>query len=219
MKAQCQNKRHWAYAKKPSFQLKLQYRLILLLLLVCGSRPAAAQFDESIRQYRLWRVDVSAGRAMGLHPGNRLGGLATAEARYNFDDVLSFGLRLGMLQMGRGFFDESLQLRHGDMEISTSILGTADYYVNEGRMRAFVGVGTGIFKLTSATHTMQGGNTLQVPAEARFGWMLRTGGETGHVRLTGEFNGIGKSAGIFNHYAGISLGIIIGGGKLKPEAR
>lgn len=213
------NKTVLGFLQKFSFNLKVHYRLFILLLLFCGNHPAAAQFDESIRQYRLWRVDVMAGKAMGLHPGNRLGWMSAAEARYNFDDVLSFGLRLGMLQMGRGFFDESLQLRHGNMEISTSILGTADYYVNEGRMRAFVGAGTGIFKLTSATHSMQGGNTLQIPAEARFGWMLRTGGETGHVRLTGEFNGIGKSAGIFNHYAGISLGIIIGGGKLKPEAR
>lgn len=187
------------------------------LLLFCATRQLVAQSQEGMRRYPHWRVDVLGGKAFGWQPGNQLGLLTAAEARYNFDDVLSFGLRAGLLQMARGFYDESLQLRRGNTEASASILGTADYYLNEGWIRGFIGGGTGIFNLTSATHIMQGGNTQQVPAEARFGWMLRAGAESGYLRLAAEFNGMGKSAGVYNHFAGISLGIIIGGSKPKTR--
>ena len=202
-----------------TLRLKRNWLLCFAFVWLCFPRQSVAQINEATRQYRNWRVDVLAGKAFGWQPGNRLGLQAAAEARYNFDDALTFGLRVGLLQMARGYYDAAYQLRHSKSAGSASIMGTADYYVNNNRVRTFIGGGTGIFNLTSATHTLQNASVAQVPSEARFGWMLRTGAEVNHLRLAAEFHGIGKSAGVYNHYFSLSLGLFIGGGKLKTEDR
>lgn len=199
--------------------LKRNWLLYIAFVWLCFSHQSVAQINDATRQYRHWRVDVLAGKAFGWQPGNRLGLQAAAEARYNFDDALAFGLRVGLLQMARGYYDASYQLMHSKRAESASILGTADYYVNNNRVRTFIGGGTGIFNLTSGTLTLQNGSLSQAPSEARFGWMLRTGAEVNHLRLAAEFHGIGKSAGVYNHYFSLSLGLFIGGGKIKTEHR
>jgi hypothetical protein len=104
-----------------------------------------------------------------------------------------------------------------EVDANVSLLGTYDYYFNNGSssVAPFLGAGLGLFILGDISDSSN-----SVSLGSQFGGLIRGGIELGKFRLALEYNLIPKSdleigESIDNSYFGASIGFFVGGGKWK----
>ncbi|MFT3845056.1 MAG: hypothetical protein QM725_08390 [Lacibacter sp.] len=171
---------------------------------------------EIIHHYKPFKVDAGLGYARPQGFGAKAGALMYIEPKFNLLDKVSVGLRGEATAMARGAFNAGDFEASGEAGLSFSALGTADYYFTNRLVRPYVGGGAGVYKLISVEGTSNGGGSITIPTETKFGGMVRAGVEIWHIRLGAEYNFIGKSGIIANNYFGLKFGIVFGGG-LKDD--
>lgn len=180
--------------------------------------------------YKPFKVDISSGAAIPQGPGAGGGVLFSLEPKYTFLGMFSVGLRMEAALMARGYVSSSGSTVSGSVAASASYLATYDYYLTKVIFKPFVGGGTGIYNLASASVTDNSQNTTVSSSggTSKPGAMVRSGFEFHHFRLAFEYNFIGKTnqtvtdnstgekvgtATTKNGYCGIKIGILIGGGR------
>src|SRR5690554_262118 len=181
------------------------FLLSLVLIFVTGGFIATAQ------TYKPIKVDVGLGYAIPTKGGEGVnGGITfTVEPHYRLSDEIAVGLRFEGAALARvnNTGDED-----SDAEVSvlSSYSVTGDYYLGSTKFRPFVGAGMGFFrsaslKLDSESEDVMNGT---IPGGTSFGFFPRVGFETGHFRMSSEYN-IVKDSG----YLAFKIGFFIGGGR------
>jgi outer membrane protein W len=93
------------------------------------------------------------------------------------------------------------------VELLLSYCATAEYYLAKGGFRPFIGVGAGVFT-QSTTHDNSGTVEL-VAGSTNAGFFPEVGFETGHFRMSADYN----VASTNNDYFAFKIGFFFGGGK------
>jgi len=169
----------------------------------------------SAQTYKKVKVDIGFGYAIPNESGGgtKAGATFTLEPHYRITDAISVGLRLEGAALAHV---SSLSGSNSDAKVSvlSSYCPTGEYYLGKSGFRPFVGVGLGFFKSASVTiddNTISGGTVPQVvPGSSDFGFFPRVGFETGHFRMSAEYNVVGKGG-----YFAAKIGFFFGGGKKK----
>jgi hypothetical protein len=178
-----------------------------------------------------FKVDISAGYAIPAGPGSSGGVCFAIEPKFAIIDRFAVGLRLEAAVTARGFVSSDGSSASANVAASASYLATYDYYITNFIVRPFVGGGTGVYDMASASFSgnSQGDANVAAAASTKIGTMLRGGFEFHHFRFAAEYNFIGKttetvtdgngnSMGTIsakNSYASIKIGFFIGGGRKK----
>jgi hypothetical protein len=176
-----------------------------------------------------FKVDISAGYAIQSGPGSSGGALFAIEPKFSIIDRFAVGLRLEAAVTARGFVSNDGTSASANVAASASYLLTYDYYITNFIVRPFVGGGTGVYDMASASFSgnNQGDATVGSGASTKVGTMVRSGFEFHHFRFAAEYNFIGKTTETLtdnngnvvgtitakNSYAGIKIGFFIGGGR------
>ncbi|TZF80806.1 porin family protein [Pedobacter sp. BS3] len=167
----------------------------------------------SAQTYKKVKVDIGFGYAIPKESGGGTkGGVTfTLEPHYRLTDAISLGLRLEGAALAHV---NNLGGEDSDAKVSvlSSYCVTGEYYLGKSSFRPFVGAGLGFFKSASVTlddDTMSGGSAPQVvPGSSDFGFFPRVGFETGHFRMSAEYNIVGSGG-----YFAAKIGFFFGGGK------
>jgi outer membrane protein X len=178
-----------------------------------------------------FKVDISAGYAVQSGQGSSGGALFAIEPKYAIIDRFAVGLRMEAAVTARGFVANDGSSASANVAASASYLLTYDYYFTNFIVRPFVGGGTGVFEMASASFSgdEQGDATVAAGSSSKVGTMVRSGFEFHHFRFAAEYNFIGKTTETLtdnqgnvigtvtakNSYAGIKIGFFIGGGRRK----
>ena len=187
----------------------------------------APPFTQS---YKPFRVDISTGAAIPQGSGAKGGVLFSVEPKYSILGMLSVGLRFEGALTARGYVSGDGSTAGANVAGSFSYVATTDYYLTKVIFRPFVGAGTGIYNLASASFSSGTSNTSIAGSGAltKVGGMVRSGFEVKHFRFAFEYNFIGSTtqpvtdnatgakvgtATSKNGYCGIKLGILLGGGR------
>ena len=189
---------------------------LCLAIAAIGILTASAQ--ESQRQFKRFKGDVSFGYAAPLSSNANGGVLFSLEPKFGVMDQLSLGLRIEGAAMARfADYDNSID----NAKVEASYVATADYYfTNNYSFRPFVGAGAGIFGIGNIDDNTTSDN---FETEEKFGGIIRVGGEVKHFRFGIEYNIIpntthtynGITATSKNSYIGFKLGVCFGGGPLQ----
>ncbi len=193
---------------------------ILLVITVTVQTIAQGKFEE-IKHYKFFKVQADIGYARPSGSGSKSGLLLALEPKINLTDKLTIGLRMEASAIARGHIDREGTAFSGEGEagLGFATLATSDYYFTTRMVRPFVGAGAGIYNLVSVQATSANGGSINIPADTKFGVMVRAGVEIWHVRAGFHYNFIGKTAQrtkINNSYMGITIGLVFGGG-VKDE--
>ena len=208
-------------------------RILLAALLLPALTVLHAQdlkVDKSaptMSKYKPFKVDLSTAWAIPQGSGAKAGIAFAIEPKYAIIDKFAVGFRLEWAVTARGWLAPDGTTASANVAASGSYLATYDYYLPGLVFRPFVGGGTGIYNLASASVTETSQNSSVVAAaSSKFGQMLRAGFEVGHFRMALEYNIIGKTQAAYtdgtgttstistpNNYMAIKLGFFIGGGK------
>jgi hypothetical protein len=202
----------------------------LLALTVLHAQDLSVVKAPSFNQHRYnpFKVDISMGFALPQGPGASGGVLFAIEPKYSIIDKFAVGLRLEAAIMAHGWVASDGSSASANVAANASYLATYDYYLPGLIFRPFVGGGTGIYNMASASFSESGQNSsTAAAASSKFGTMVRSGFEVGHFRLAVEYNFIGKTTQTVtdgsgntiatisarNSYAGFKIGFFFGGGK------
>ncbi|MFN4007313.1 MAG: hypothetical protein ACK4HE_07365 [Chitinophagaceae bacterium] len=179
---------------------KLQFITMLLL----ASFISYAQSTN----YKAFKVNLGVGYALPStsSSGGTSGGAAfSLEPQYRINNKINVGLRLegaavGSVNSGSG---------NADVSVLSSYTASGEYYFKPSGFRPFAGVGAGIYRLANASVSASSTSTATINQSAsKFGFYPRVGFETGHFRVTSEYNVIDKGG-----YLSFKLGFFFGGGK------
>jgi outer membrane protein X len=180
-------------------------------------------------RYKPFKVDFSVGAAIPQGGGAKGGVLFAIEPKYSIIDKFTVGLRLEAAITARGWVASDGSSASASVAASASYLATYDYYLPGLVFRPFVGGGTGVYNMASASVSADNQNNESVAASSstKFGTMARTGFELKHFRFAIEYNFIGKttqtitdgtgntlgSISAKNSYTSVKIGFFFGGGK------
>jgi hypothetical protein len=189
--------------------------VICLLMVVALSANA--------QEFKKFRVGVGAGYAIPGGTGAKGGVLIYLDPAYRISDQILAGARFEFAGMIRGFSDD-VNTSTLDVSFAGSNTLFGQYYFNNNGFRPFVGVGLGLFNVTSGTvSSSNGGDTYAAVDESKFGFYPRIGFDAGHFTVSLDYNLVGasKSKSINsnneietkNSYIGIRLGGFFGGGR------
>ena len=144
------------------------------------TRSAIAQIYD--REFKPFKIDVSAGYAIPQTSGAKGGLLFAMEPKYAFTgDQFSFGLRLEAAILTPA--EDSADISTQQSQANISGLLTADYYFNNNNLRPFLGAGCGLYSMVNQTGKANEGDLLPTATFSnRLGFMLRGGFEWGHLR-------------------------------------
>jgi hypothetical protein len=180
--------------------------------------------------YKPFRVDISTGAAIPQGSGAKGGVMFSVEPKYTFLGKFSVGVRMEGALMARGYVSSDGSASSGNVAASASYLATYDYYLTKVIFKPFVGGGTGIYNLASASFSDNSQSTTAAAsgASSKVGSMVRSGFEFHHFRFAVEYNFIGSTnqtitdnntgakvgtASTKNGYCSIKIGILLGGGR------
>jgi len=202
-------------------------KLLLLAGLAVFSLSASAQStpSSSDSKFHKFKVDITVGYA--IPPSNsssanadiKAGATFVVEPHYRLTDAVALGFRLGGAALAYGNTSGSGENTSGDANVSAiySYCPTVEFYLMNGGFRPFIGGGAGIFYQgsVSVSGDSQGtNNTGYVSLGSKFGFFPRAGIETGHFRVSAEYNILGNDAnGNKSSFAAFNLGFFFGGGK------
>jgi hypothetical protein len=180
-------------------------KLLLFSVLIVFAFLANAQSTTtttSTTTYKAFKVDVDLGYAGPSSGTAEAGAVFAIEPHYRLSDDFALGLRIEgaalVYKNGAGKTKGSLL---------TSYCVSGDYYLAENGFRPFIGAGVGIFDQQSVSGNS--GNVALVPGGTNFGVFPRIGFETGHFRLSADYDIAGNNS----NYFAIALGVFFGGGK------
>ncbi|HTE01875.1 MAG TPA: outer membrane beta-barrel protein [Mucilaginibacter sp.] len=181
----------------------------LLLLVVLTSFAVLAKAQNN---YKAFKVDLTFGYAIPSassgSDGVKGGVTFTIEPHYRLSDAIAVGFRAE--GAGLGFKDGTNEDTDVHVSILTSYCPTLEYYLSNGGFRPLIGGGAGIFAQSSLdVNSDSGEETALVPGASKFGFFPRIGFETGHFRMTGEYNILGNDS----NYLAFKIGFFFGGGK------
>lgn len=182
-------------------------KLLLLIILISFSVLAKAQSST----YRAFKVDITFGYAIpsaSSGEGIKAGATFTIEPHYRLSDAVAVGFRAegAALAFETGTGDNS----DAKVSVLASYCPTLEYYLAKGGFRPLIGAGAGIFAQSSLNVDSESeSNATFIPGESKFGFFPRLGFETGHLRVTGEYNILGNDS----NYLAFKLGFFFGGGK------
>ena len=130
-------------------------------------------------------MDLSIGAAIPQGGGAKSGVLFAIEPKYSIIDKFAVGLRLEAAITARGWVASDGSSASASVAASASYLATYDYYLPGLIFRPFVGGGTGIYKMASASVSAdnQNNESMAASASSKFGTMFRTGFELKHFRF------------------------------------
>ena len=185
-------------------------KILTIALFTLGAKFAMSQNGD--REFKPFKVDVSLGYAVPQGSGSKGGVLFVVEPKYALMDQFAIGLRLESAAMARALEEINGEVTTAEVKANASYLLTGDYYFNNSGFRPLVGAGLGLFRV-AGVNTNQ--DYTDIPFANKFGFMLRAGFEAGHFRTGIEYNFVGKEGETKNGYAGIKLGILLGGGRYE----
>jgi hypothetical protein len=173
-------------------------KLLLFSALVALAFLANAQSTT----YRAFKVDLDLGYA-GPSSGTAKAGAAFAiEPHYRLSDDFALGFRFEGAAL---LYQTNTGKDKGSLLSSYCVTG--DYYLAKSGFRPFIGAGTGLFQQQSVS--ANSGNVNLVAGATNFGFFPRVGFETGHFRMSADYD----IAGSNSNYFAITLGVFFGGGK------
>jgi len=178
---------------------------ILLIIVAAGIAFTAKSQSEN---YKAFKVDIGLGYAIPSSGGGgtKAGATFTVEPHYRLADDFAVGLRLEGAALGY----ETGTGGNSDVNISvlSSYCATGEYYLMDSGFRPFVGAGAGLFTQASI-NVGSGSNSVETPSSSKFGFFPEVGFETGHFRMSADYNILGSNSG----YLAFKIGFFLGGGK------
>lgn len=190
----------------------------ILLCLVGATCSVAAQ------EYRPFKLNAAVGLAKPTDSGITVGLLLDLEPKYGITRTIDLGLRLEWALIARGVSTNG-QTSTGNVGVFGSYLATGTYLFGRGNTRPFAGLGAGVYRVISTSTLVvidgQSPQTVTLLGQTKFGGMLRAGIKTGHFLITAEYNAVPATTDQVgsttlrsqNAYAGLKLGVDIGGGQ------
>ncbi|WP_194974131.1 OmpW family outer membrane protein [Aquiflexum lacus] len=175
-----------------------------------------------------FRVGLDLGYTVPMSGGGGL--LFYLEPKYNIQDNMNIGLRIGGAAMVRDLvYFSNTDDATGKVSVNGSYVLTYDYYFkSEGSNFApFVGAGLGwmTFASVEVDTTNDPDDYGGLSANTAFAPVLRAGFEAGKFRLSLDYNLVPKSDLVNsqgtvigetgNSYLGVALGFYVGGGKWR----
>jgi hypothetical protein len=187
-----------------------------------SSTPSSSSSESKFHKFK---VDLTIGYA--IPPSNsssasanvKAGATFVVEPHYRITDAIALGFRLGGAALAYGNTSGSGTGTSGSANVSAiySYCPTLDLYLMNGGFRPFIGGGAGMFNQgsVSVSGSSQGtSNTGYVSLGSKFGFFPRAGFETGHFRISAEYNVLGNDAnGNSSSFAAFNLGFFFGGGR------
>ncbi len=179
-------------------------KIFLSASILVASLVATAQSTN----YKAFKVNVGLGYAIPTNKvsGGTSGGAAfSLEPQYRLNNTINLGLRIEGAAVG----SVSTSSGNADVSILSSYTASGEYYFKPTGFRPFAGVGAGIYSMASASVNSSTTSTPTINnAGSKFGFYPRLGFETGHFRVTGEYNFVSNGG-----YMAFKLGFFLGGGK------
>lgn len=175
-----------------------------------------------------FRVGLDLGFTVPSSGGG--GMLFYLEPKYNIQDNMNIGLRIGGAAMVRDLvYFSNTDNASGKLSINASYVLTYDYYFKSkgSNFAPFVGAGLGWMAFASfeVDSTVDPDDYGSLSANSAFAPVLRAGFEASKFRLSLDYNFIPKSDLVNlqgnvigesgNAYLGVALGFYIGGGKWR----
>jgi outer membrane protein X len=182
-------------------------KLLLLSVLISVALLANAQSTTptSTDTYHTFKFDIGLGYAIpssASGSGTKAGVTFTLQPHYRLSDDLAIGLRVE--GAGLGYQDD---LGKTKISLLESYCATGEYYLVKGGIRPFVGAGLGFFNQSSLKAS--NGSAVLVDGATNFGFFPEVGFETGHFRMSADYDVAGNS----NNYFAFKIGFFFGGGK------
>jgi outer membrane protein W len=167
---------------------------VLASLAVLASLVLASTASAQAPNYQPVRVDLTAYGAYASADANAYGFGAVIEPKYNVTDRLAVGFRLE----GAGFITQTVDVGpagSGQAAVSqgaravTAYLLKADWYATTSAVRPFVGLGLGLYNISSGSQSVSGGSVTQQAAAFRgFGFCPQLGLNLGGFRLAATYH-------------------------------
>lgn len=193
-------------------------------IILCSLLFVAAMTQTEAQEADKFRFDFDLGYAIPQGGG---GGIAFyLEPKWNIEDNMSVGLRLGIAAVAKELVEDQRGELEGEVGANASYVGTFDYYFSDGSSSfvPFVGAGVGYYSVASvAFDSGNDGETTNLDADGKFGALLRAGFNWGKFKTSLDYNLVGKSdlqnfegqvvGTTKNGYLGITIGFFLGGGK------
>lgn len=173
--------------------------------------------------FKKFRVGLAGGYAVPGGSGAKGGVLINLEPAYRLQDKILVGIRFEGAVVARGFSSEVGASGSASFSGSNSLFG--QYYLSNNTFRPYVGLGVGMFSVTTAAVTASGtsGDSYGALDESKFGFFPKIGFDLGHFSMGIDFNLVGKSTlksmtssneiTTKNNYVGIRIGGFFGGGR------
>lgn len=166
---------------------------------------AQSTTTSSADTYHAFKFDIGLGYAIpsgATGSGTKAGATFTLQPHYRLSDDLAIGLRLE--GAGLGYQDETGKTKVSLLE---SYCATGEYYLIKGGFRPFLGAGLGFFNQSSLK--ADNGSAVLANGATNFGLFPEIGFETGHFRMSADYNIAGNS----NNYLAFKIGFFFGGGR------
>jgi len=185
-------------------KLLLITALIGLTLIARGQSPT----------YKPFQLNLTAGFDVPVYgKGTNSDGVLAIEPQFHLSDKFSLGFRVEEADLTysidpeQTFLFGTIDKVHGSV---ISYCATGQYYFSK---RAFIGAGLGYFK-PSLINTNTDPNTNAKTVynnSSKFGFYPEIGFESGHFRMSIDYNVAGNNS----DYLAFNIGFFIGGGKKK----
>ena len=181
-------------------------KLLLLPLLIAFAMMANAQSTN----YHAFKVDIQVGYASPSGSsgdgGTKGGATFTIQPHYRISDDFALGLRLEGAAIG--YINKAIS-SDTKVYLLTSYMLTAEYYFTNNGFRPFIGAGAGLVYQRSASGDSNYAGL--VSGGSRGGAFPELGFEYGHLRVSADYDAMGKGA----NYFAFKLGAFFGGGSKK----
>ncbi len=200
-------------------------KLLLPICLWCGLVQLNAQESVNLK------LGIEAGILPLSEDTENLGLFLNVEPKINIFENTFLGVRFGLV-INSHVFENSNSFEYLIEESFDnaifSFVPTIDYYLNDNQYRPYIGGGVGlhlqanpieVFPITSSFSEA----VIDGKVKKRIGFLVRGGFETGKLRIGIEYNFVpkvdieipnGEIVGtVENHYVGLSIGVMFGGGK------
>jgi outer membrane protein W len=178
-------------------------KIFLLITLVGFTLLAKAQSTD----FHAFKFDIGSGYALPQGAsGTQSGATVTFQPHYRLSNDFALGFRFEAAVIG---YENSVT---GDVKFSALASGclTGEYYFSDGSFRPFMGAGIGIFDQETASANVNNGNSNVSVSDrvSNFGGFPEVGFETGHFRLSVDYNVAGNNS----DYLAFKVGFFFGGG-------
>ncbi|HWS61069.1 MAG TPA: outer membrane beta-barrel protein [Flavobacterium sp.] len=201
-------------------------KIILLVLLTL------AVVNSYSQEKGRFRVGLDLGYVPASGGG---GGLVSLEPKYNINDNMNVGLRLGGASVVRDLVTNDNDEYTAKVAGIGSFVGTYDYYFHKSgsgsSLAPYIGAGLGYYSLANVEvdDSNVDSGELDPAVSGVFGGLIRGGLEWAGFRMGLEYNFLPDSdienlngdivGTASNSYVGISIGFFVGGGKWGRKAK